>query len=127
MRFLKIPKPLTLALIAAMFASFPLKMWREYGENAKRSKIGRLQARLAKLENDLAVSAIQKVDYHKAVACAIQKVDYHKAVAHLVPFLPEFYKEYAHWLRLYRLECDKEREIILRIGAVKNELGELSK
>lgn len=57
MRFLKIPKPLTLALIAAMFASFPLKMWREYGENAKRRKIGRLQARLAKLENDLAVSA----------------------------------------------------------------------
>ena len=109
MRFLKIPKPLTLALIAAMFASFPLKKWREYGENAKRRKIGRLQARLAKLENDLAVSAIQK------------------AVAHLVPFLPEFYKEYAHWSRLYRLECDKEREIILRIDAVKNELGELSK
>ena len=106
MRFLKIPKPLTLALIAAMFASFPLKMWREYGENAKRRKIGRLQARLAKLENDLAVSAIQK------------------AVAHLVPFLPEFYKEYAHWSRL---ECDKEREIVLRIDAVKNELGELSK
>ena len=116
MRFLKIPNPLTLALIAAMFASFPLKMWREYGENAKRRKISRLQARLAKLENDLAVSAIQKADYHKAVA-------------HLVPqpFLPEFYKEYAHWSRLYRLECDKEREIILRIGAVKNELGELSK
>lgn len=106
MRFLKIPKPLTLALIAAMFASFPLKKWREYGENAKRRKICRLQARLAKLENDLAVSAIQK------------------AVAHLVP---EFYKEYAHWSRLYRLECDKEREIILRIDAVKNELGELSK
>lgn len=111
MRFLKIPKPLTLALIAAMFASFPLKMWREYGENAKRRKIGRLQARLAKLENDLAVSAIQKADYHKAVA-------------HLVPFLPEFYKEYAHWSRL---ECDKVQEIILRIDAVKNELEELSK
>lgn len=105
MRFLKIPKPLTLALIAAMFASFPLKMWRE---------IGRLQARLAKLENDLAVSAMQKADYHKAVA-------------HLVPFLPEFYKEYAHWSRLYRLECDKVQEIILSIDAVKNELGELSK
>ena len=105
MRFLKIPKPLTLALIAAMFASFPLKMWR---------KIGRLQARLAKLENDLAVSAMQKADYHKAVA-------------HLVPFLPEFYKEYAHWSRLYRLECDKVQEIILSIDAVKNELGELSK
>ena len=114
MRFLKIPKPLMLALIAAMFASFPLKMWREYGEKAKRRKIGRLQARLAKLENDLAVSAIQKADYHKAVA-------------HLGPFLPEFYKEYAHWSRLYRLECDKEREIILRVNAVKNELGELSK
>lgn len=114
MRFLKIPKPLTLALIAAMFASFPLKMWREYGENAKRRKIGRLQARLAKLENDLAVSAIQKADYHKAVA-------------HLVPFLPEFYKEYAHRSRLYRLECDKVQEIVLRIAAVKNELGELSK
>lgn len=110
MRFLKIPKPLTLALIAAMFASFPLKMWREYGENAKCRKIGRLRVRLAKLETDLAVSAMQKADYHKAV-----------------PFLPEFYKEYARWSRLYRLECNKVQEIILRIDAVKNELGELSK
>lgn len=114
MRFLKIPKPLMLALIAAMFASFPLKMWREYGENARRRKIARLRVRLAKLETDLAVSAMQKADYHKAVA-------------HLVPFLPEFYKEYGHWSRLHRLECDKAREIILRINAVKNELEELSK
>lgn len=45
-------------------------------------------------------------------------------MAHLVPFLPEFYKEYAHWSRL---EGDKVQEIILRIDAVKNELGELSK